>query len=264
MKKFFILFLIFVFVIFGQDKVIVVVGNKPVFESEIIYRSKRDKIDPSLALQILIEEKLLLYQAEKNKIEVSKKEIKDELNMIKKSFPSLEEFYEYLKQRQIKIQQLEQEIENNLKIRKLIRNEIISKIEITPFEIANEVKKIEQEYNEYEFFFKWFDSEKESERFVEKFNLDSLKEMDFAKLKSSEILDEIIEEISKLEKGKLTSPIKVGEKWIVIYLQDKKELNPDKIEKYRQAKDRIFKIKYSNLYKEYIEKLKKQIPIKFI
>ncbi|MCM8810994.1 MAG: SurA N-terminal domain-containing protein [Candidatus Omnitrophica bacterium] len=264
MKKISILFLIFVFFIFGQDRVIVVVGNKPIFESEVIYRSKKDKIDFSLALQKLIEEKLLLYQAEKNKIEVSKEEIKEEIDMIKKSFPSLNEFYDYLKQSQIKIEQIEQEIENNLKIKKLIKNEILSKIEISPFEIANEIKKIEQEYNEYEFFFKWFDSEKESEKFVEKFNLDSLKEMEFAKLKSSEIIDEIIKEISELEKGKLTSPIKIGEKWIVIYLNDKRKLNPNKIESYRQAKDRIFKIKYSNLYKEFIEKLKRQIPIKFL
>ncbi|MCM8766742.1 MAG: hypothetical protein NC901_01595, partial [Candidatus Omnitrophica bacterium] len=63
MKKISILFLIFVFFIFGQDRVIVVVGNKPIFESEVIYRSKKDKIDFSLALQKLIEEKLLLYQA---------------------------------------------------------------------------------------------------------------------------------------------------------------------------------------------------------
>lgn len=262
--KLFIIFFLIICPIFGQNKVLVVVGNKPIFENEVIYRSKRDRIDSPFALQMLVEEKLLLYQAEKKKIEVSKKEIKDELDIIKKSFSSLEEFYDYLKQREMKIEQLEKEIENNLKIRKLIRNEVISKIEITPIEIANEMKRIEQEHNEYEIFFKWFDSQQESERFIEKFNSENFKEMEFAKLKSSEILDEILEEILKLRKGELTSPIKVGERWVVIYLYNKRELNMDKIEMYKQAKDRIFKIKYSNLYKEYIEQLKREIPIKFL
>lgn len=151
-----------------------------------------------------------------------------------------------------------------MKIKKLIRAEIISKIEITPVEIANEMKKIEDEYNEYEFFFKWFDNKESGDEFVEKFNSESLKEMEYAKLKSSEIIEEILEKISKLEKGKITSPIKIGEKWVVIYLKEKNELNADKLEKYIQAKDRIFKTKYSVLYRDYIEELKKTIPVKFL
>ena len=264
MKKILIFFFLITFGIFAQDKIVAIVGDKPIFEKEIILKSYRDKIDFSTSLQYLIEEKLLLYQAEKNKIEISDEEIKNEIERIKKNFPSIKEFYDYLKENRINISQLKEEIANSLKIRKLIRDEIVSKIEITPVEIANEIKKIEDEYNEYEFFFKWFENKEIAERFVEKFSLENLKEMEYTKLKSSEIIEEILEEISKLEKGKITSPIKVGEKWVVIYLKEKNELNADKLEKYIQAKDRIFKTKYSVLYRNYIEELKKTIPIKFL
>ncbi|HOK56086.1 MAG TPA: SurA N-terminal domain-containing protein [bacterium] len=264
MKRFLIFFFLFVLTVFGEDKIVAIVGNKPVFEKEVVLRSKRDKIDYPIALQVLIEEKLLLYQAEKNKIEVSDEEIKNEIERIKKNFPSLKEFYNYLNERQIKISQLREEIENSLKIRKLIRNEVISKIEITPVEIANEMKKIEEEYNEYEFFFKWFDNEEDAEKFVRNFNTESLKEMELAKLKSSEIIEEILEKISKMEKEKISFPFKIGEKWIVIYLKEKTHLDADKLEIYREAKDRIFKIKYSLLYRNFIEELKKTIPVKFL
>jgi foldase protein PrsA len=264
MKKILIFFFLIIFPIFTQDKIVAIVGDKPIFEKEIVLRSFRDKIDYSTSLNYLIEEKLLLYQAEKNKIEVTDEEVKNEIERIKKNFPSLKEFYDYLKENKINISQLKEEIGNALKIKKLIRAEIISKIEITFVEIANEMKKIEDEYNEYEFFFKWFDNKESGDEFVEKFNSESLKEMEYAKLKSSEIIEDILEKISKLEKGKITSPIKIGEKWVVIYLKEKNELNADKLEKYIQAKDRIFKTKYSVLYRDYIEELKKTIPVKFL
>ncbi|MCS7180720.1 MAG: hypothetical protein NZ891_05150, partial [bacterium] len=83
-------------------------------------------------------------------------------------------------------------------------------------------------------------------------------------LKSSEIIDEILNEIKKVEKDKIIPPIKIGEKWIVVYLKDKKQLEINKIEKYKEIKEKLFKTKYSILYRNYIETLSNTIPIKFL
>ncbi len=261
MKKLIIFFSLFIILLYGEDKIIAIVGNKPIFEIEIIRKSKVDNIPPSIAFNQLIEEKLLLYQAEKKGVEVKEEEIKSEIERIKKSFPSLKEFYSYIKSLEMNMAQIENEIANNLKIRKLIKSEIIDKIEITPVEIANEFKKIEDESNEYEFYFKWFNTKEEGENFIKNFSQESLKDMEYTKLKSSEIIDEILNQISKMEKEKISELIQVKTKWIVIYLKDKAQRDIDKYEKYKEVKDRIFKTKYSSLYRNYIEELKKSVPI---
>lgn len=264
MKKVLIIFNLFLILSFGQNKIVVIVGNKPIFENDVIKKSTVEKIDYKTSLNLLIEEKLLLYQAEKKNIEVNEEEIKNEIEKMKKNFSNSNDFYHYLKKSGRDISQLKEEIANSLKIKKLIRYEIINKIQISPVEIAKEIEKIESNFCEYEFYFKWFDNKEDCEKFVENFNQDRINEMDFAKLKSSEVIEEILNIIEKIEKGKLTKPVNINNKWIVIYLKDKTQLAFDKYEIYRQAKDRIFKIRYSILYKDYIEELKKSTPIKVI
>ncbi len=261
MKKIFIIFSLFSIFLFSQDKIVAIVGNKPIFETDVIKKSKIDNLPYSISLKQLIEEKLLLCQAEKKGIEIKNEEIKSEIEKFKKNFPSLKDFYAYLKKIDMPITQLENEIAKSLKIRKLIKTEIIDKIEISPVEIANEFEKIKGEMSEYEFYFKWFDNKEECEKFIENFNQEELNKMEYAKLKSTEIIEEILSEITKTKKGNLTGPIEINKKWVVVYLKDKNQIEMDKYEKYREVKDRIFKTKYSILYKNYIEEIKKSIPV---
>ncbi|MCM8804345.1 MAG: SurA N-terminal domain-containing protein [Candidatus Omnitrophica bacterium] len=264
MRKVLIIFNLFFLLSFGQNKIVAIVGNKPIFEKDVIKKSKIEKIDYMTSLNSLIEEKLLLSQAEKKNIGINEEEIKNEIEKMKKNFSNINDFYDYLKKLGINISQLKEEIGNNLKIKKLIKYEIINKIQISPIEIAKEMGKIESNFSEYQFYFKWFDNKEDCERFFENFNEDKLKEMDFTKLKSSEVKEEILYEIEKIEGNKLTKPIQINNRLIVIYLKEKTQLNLDKYEIYKQAKDKIFKIKYSILYKDYIEELKKSIPIKIL
>ncbi|MCM8818603.1 MAG: SurA N-terminal domain-containing protein [Candidatus Omnitrophica bacterium] len=261
MKKILLTFISITFFLFSQDKMIALVGNKPIFEIDVMRKSKIENIPYSVSLNRIIEEKLLLHQAEKKGIEVKKEEVKNELNKFKKSFPSLNEFYNYLKKTGITLSQLEVEIENNLKIRKLVKNEIIDKIEISPVEISIELEKLKDEIYEYEFYFKWFDTKEDGQKFIENFNENSIKEMEYAKLKSSEMIDEILNEIKKIDKEKLTDLIQIKTKWMVIYLKNKNQIDVDKYEKYKEVREKIFMIKFSNLYRNYIEKLENSIPI---
>lgn len=264
MKKFFIIFFFFFSFLFSQDKIVAIVGDKLIFEKEIIKKMKDEKIPYSLSLEKIIEEKLLLYQAEKEGINVTDEEIKNEIKKIKKNFQSDSEFYNYIKKQDMTIAQIEEKITYTIKINKLIKNKIIDKIEIIPTEISQEMEKIKKGLKEYSFYFKWFNTKQDCERFIEGFKEEKLKEMEYANLKSFEIIDEILNEIEKIEKGNLTQPIKVKNNWVVVYLIEAKNLNMDKYEIYKQVKDRIFKMKYSILYRNYIQKLKENVQIKFL
>lgn len=262
-KRLFLFFFLFI-PLFSQDRIVAIVGNKVIFENDVLRKSKIEKIDYSTSLNSLIEEKLLLCQAEKENIEVKDEEIKNEIERMKRSFKTLNDFYNYLKISGLSLSQIESEIENNLKIKKLVREKIIKKIEITPVEIANEMEKIEGKYCEYEFYFKWFDNLTSCEEFIKNFSAKSLDEMEYAKLKSLEIIDEILNLLEKTEKGNLSDPIFLKGKYLVLFLKDKIKIDVDKYTKYKEAKDKIFKIKYAILYRNYIEELKKSIPVKIL
>jgi parvulin-like peptidyl-prolyl isomerase len=264
MRKILTIFNLILLPLFTQNKMVAIVGNKPVFENDVIRKCKIENIDYSTSLNLLIEEKLLLYWAEKENIEVKDEEIKNEIERIKRSFSKYEDFYNYLKNAGMNISQFEEEVADSIKIKKLIREKIINKIQISPVEISEEMKKIELKYYEYEFYFKWFDNKETCEKFIKEFNEDELKKMEYAKLKSSEIIEEILNVIECMKEGNLSEPFNVKGKWIVIYLKEKTPLEIDKYKIYREAKDRIFKIKYSTLYKDYIEKLKNLTPIKIL
>jgi parvulin-like peptidyl-prolyl isomerase len=264
MRNFLVIFNLILVSLFSQNKIVAIVGNKPVFESDIIRKSRIENIDYKTSLNSLVEEKLLLYWAEKENIEVKGEEIKNEIERIKKSFSRSEDFYNYLKRAGMNISQFEEEVANSIKIKKLIKEKIISRIQITPVEIYEEAKKIESKYYGYEFYFKWFDSKETCEKFIKEFNENDLKKMEYAKLKSSEIIEEILNVIEYMEKGKLSEPFQVKGKWFVVYLYEKSPLEMDKYKIYKEAKDRIFKVKYSLLYNDYIEKLKNSTPIKIL
>ncbi|MGC8976254.1 MAG: SurA N-terminal domain-containing protein [Candidatus Ratteibacteria bacterium] len=250
--------------LFCQEKIVAIVGNKIITEKDIIRKSKIEKINYQNSLNSLIEEKLLLYQAEKENIEVKDEEIKSEIERIKRNFSDPGDFYKYLKNINLTFSQFEEEIKDNLKIKKLLKDKIINKIQISPVEIAEEMRKIGKTFNEYEFYFKWFDNKEDCEKFIENFNQEKFNEMELTKVKSSEIIEEILSELENLDIGKLTKPIKVNTKWVVIYLKSKNRVDVERYEIYKQAKERIFKTKYLLLYQNYIEELKKSIQVKIL
>ncbi len=260
MKKF-IFFILISFTIYCQDRIVAIVGNKPIFEKEVIFKSKSEKIDYKTAFDLLIEEKLLLSQVEKKDIKISREELTKEIDSIKKKL-GLENFYEYLKLRNITYVQFEEEILKSLKIRKLIKEEIINKIEISPVEIAKEMEKLETNNYLFEFYFKWFERKEDGEFFIKNFNEEKIKEMEYGKLKGYEIRDEILSLIKILNPGEISNPLEIDDKYLVVYLKNKEAQKVEKYQLYSETKDRIFKTKYSIAYKSFIEKLKNEIPVK--
>jgi len=118
--------------------------------SEILSRlppEKREKEKENLEKKVLedmIEEKLFLLEAEKKGLKVEEEEVEEELRRIKEKFPSEEEFFRTLKEEGKDLWELKQNIRENLLIRKVIQQEITSKLRVD----EEEIRKFYEEYKE--------------------------------------------------------------------------------------------------------------------
>lgn len=91
-------------------------------------------------LDQIINVKLLLQEAQEQAIVVSEDEIETEINNIKRQAPTEEAFQQLLKQRNIKLSELKEQVSEQLTINKLLNETVLSKIEIRD-------SKIEDYYN---------------------------------------------------------------------------------------------------------------------
>ncbi len=259
MKKFIIISSLLTTFLFSSDRIVAFVGNTPVFESEVYQIMYTEKTSFDKALERVIERKLIVEKAKKENIEVKKEEIDKEFERIKSSFPDEKSFMDNLKKSGITIADLKNILREKIITRKFIEKEIISKIEITPSEIANFMSK-HSEIIEYNFKFKWFGNKEEADGFCKCPDSEKMEESGY--LKEDEILPEILENLKKLKKGMFSRPFKIGKKFIVIYLLDtKREKVKDIRQLYQIAKRKIYNKKFKSLYKNLISRLKKEIPI---
>jgi len=258
MKKFIIISFLLTTFLFSSDRTVAFVGNTPVFESEVYQIMYTEKTSFDKALEEVIERKLIVEKAKKEDIQVKKEEIDKEFERIKSSFPDEKSFMDNLKKSGITIADLKNILREKIITRKFIGKEIISKIEISPSEVANFMSK-HSEITEYNFKFKWFGSKEKADEFC--LSPDSNKMEESGYLKENEILPEILENLKKLKKGEFSRPFKIGNKFIVIYLEDVKEEEIKDIKQlYQIARREIYNEKFNTLYKNLISKLKKEIP----
>jgi parvulin-like peptidyl-prolyl isomerase len=134
------------------DKTLAVVNNEPILESEFyalylpIFEQYKNNVpitnqtpqeEKDLKDTILnqkIEDVLLRQETKKQKIQVSKKEIQDAINEIKKTFANESEFVVELKKENTTIVDFEKKLSEQIAIMKLVRQFIEPKIKI-PTEI---------------------------------------------------------------------------------------------------------------------------------
>lgn len=81
-------------------------------------------------LNQMIDEKLMLQEARRKKIKISKRKIEEGMNSIKDRFPSEEEFEKELKRQNLKLSEFKEKIETQLMIMELIDEEVRSKVSI--------------------------------------------------------------------------------------------------------------------------------------
>jgi len=233
----------------------------------------------SRTLEELIEEKLLLNWAEKNKIKVDKKEIEDFLKQIKSRFNSENEFKNELKKMNITEEEYKKMIENTLTANKAL--EKILNINITDedlkkyyennktqFKIPKALKlrqiylNTEQEANDVYLAleagadFKKLAALKSADPVLKE------KEGDIGFISKGMLLPELEKEIFLLEVGKYTKPLKTGNGYSIIKVD---EIREEKELSFEEIKDKLIEVLKSNIIstnrRNVIENLKSQAKI---
>ncbi|MCD6093881.1 MAG: SurA N-terminal domain-containing protein [Candidatus Omnitrophica bacterium] len=161
MVKGFLHFLLFVF-FFSTffvsaeeiNKIIAVVNNEVITQQELDYNllplyeqykavyqnkdlDKKLKRAKKNILEQMIENKLILEEAEKRGIKASEEEIEKEIAKARKRFSSSEEFTKTLRQENLNIQKLRERYKEQIMIRKTIQDYLVRKVDVTPEEIAS-------------------------------------------------------------------------------------------------------------------------------
>jgi peptidyl-prolyl cis-trans isomerase SurA len=127
------------------ERIVAYVNKEVIFQSEIedCLRSvraqtgveKQDEETKKKVLDQLIEEKILLQQADKEKIEISEDEVKTALENLKSKFSSRDDFDKELRKQGLTIISLRDNLKKQLKILRLIEKNVKRKIQVTDKEV---------------------------------------------------------------------------------------------------------------------------------
>lgn len=145
------------------DKILVVVNDEVITQRDVDMRiaplyeqyktmyenselMEKLKVVYKSVLEQLINDKVVISEARRRGVEVTAKEIDEELNKVKKRFGSDEEFYLTLDRQGISLEELKENYKSSLMAKKLIDVEIGSKITVTPIEIVGYYDEHKQEF----------------------------------------------------------------------------------------------------------------------
>lgn len=251
--------------------------------------AEKVKIARDDILNQLIEDKLILQQAQKDEtITASEKEIDDLIDELKSNFKTIAEFDQILKNQNVTLIDLRKRYKDQIMIKKTVSKEVLSKISIPPTEIleyynANKDKfaipeqirlrsiflsfnnsskeEVEKKANEiYEQLQKGVEFVELVEKYSEAPNVIDAGDMGFMKRGS---LREELEDIAfSLEIGKITKPIETSSGFYIFKIEDKKAATTAALETVRdQIRNKLYGSKVEKKLDEWITKLKKSALI---
>lgn len=279
--------------LFSADKIIAVLNNEVITEKEIRdylnmlqftlqdqyqgeellreYRKEKEK-----ALDVLIEQKLIIQEAKRKKIEIPQEWIDKKLDTLISGFKNHISFEEYLADRGLTIDKIKQIIKNQLLVRQIINEEVSSHIKIFPSEVTSYYKEHFSEFyqpQEISYIALKFKSKYQVYQVYEEVRSSSHPEEVFEKYKDKSISGKINKEgardelkgLFRLNKGAITEPIKIDEAFYIFRILEKK---PQKIIPLSEVKEtiwrKIYKEKFNKRLKEWINSLKEKAYIKIV
>ncbi|HNS32179.1 MAG TPA: hypothetical protein PKN36_04300 [bacterium] len=265
MKKLILLYAVFIFItieVFSENKSVVTVGNKMIFESDIKANMAGNK-EYKESMNELILQKMLVFQAEAEGHQATEEEVADEIKKIKGSFPDEASFLNNLSNQNMSYTLLKAAVADKIKTNKLVKQKIANRIEIRQSEIMNAIRELQSQNNVYCFRLKWFESEEEGMKFAGGFDGTKETEMSEAEwFKQEEILPEVLEEIKKVKEGELTPPFKIKEKYLVLLLKGvKQDDKTDMAELYGRARNLLYQKKFGQQFDAYVKELQSTIPV---
>ncbi|MCD6228159.1 MAG: SurA N-terminal domain-containing protein [Candidatus Omnitrophica bacterium] len=223
-------------------------------------------------LQRLIEDKLIISQARKEKIEVPSSWIKDRMQAFISSYPSYEAFEASLIKEGLTITALKEKLKAEYLTQKIIDKYVRSKISISPQEITdfyNNNKEIFREPKKYIIWMAKIDSEEKAEELNNKIKSEGIDSLDkksyrLVKLEVEEksLKEEIKTIVATLKEGE-TKIQKSSDFYYLIYLE---KVVPSKITPLEKAKEKIHSYLWEKKFREeftrWTNNLKKEALIK--
>ncbi|HPP67347.1 MAG TPA: hypothetical protein PKX05_05465 [bacterium] len=253
----------FASILYGiEDKCIATVGNRIIWDNDVKERAEVRNLSYESALFELIAENLFAIQAKKENIPVSREEIDNRLNIIINGFPSKEQFFIFLSENGVSIDQYREILADQIRTEKFIAQKISSKIYISPVEIARRLSSMSTG-NQVIILSKSFNNISEVEPFIVK--LKENQNEAIAEMNSTGWIDRtrlnpaLMQELDKSGKGNPVI-IKSSERIGLYVLMDEKQTSPE--ENYMRARKELYNEKFNALLSKYAQELLSSISVK--
>jgi peptidyl-prolyl cis-trans isomerase SurA len=147
------------------DKIVAVVNDQSITNSEIenamkplVQQLKADRgnkaeIDKRMdearkeVIERLVEEKLILQEAKKLKVEVKDEEIEERVQLIKSKFPDEQSFQIAMSKQAVNMWELKKVYKDQIMVKKMVRQYVRGHLKIAPTQIADYYQKHINEFN---------------------------------------------------------------------------------------------------------------------
>ncbi len=101
-----------------------------------------------------------------------------------------------------------------------------------------------------------------AQEFIDSFDITKEEEMgNEGVLSKEEISPEVLAELDKLSPGNLSSPIKIGDRYLVILLKDVEKEEIDSYQLYLRVRSMLLNMKFEENFNNYLRELQLRIPV---
>lgn len=225
----------------------------------------------------LIEDKLILSEANKMGMDVREKLINDRIEDVKKKYPSEQAFLDALVQHGVTINDLRKKIIEQLKIKFAVEHEVRSQIFVNPQEVTDYYESHKQEFNKkervnLESIYIDFGDDKNKARQRAQEALGKLKAgEDFqtvakeysqtpslGTIERGQILPDVENIVFKLEKNEISSLVTVEKGIYIFKLTGRAQIEMASLKEVKdQVYNQLFQQKFRTKFEEWVKKLKK-------
>lgn len=257
------MFFFFMKALYGvEDRSIAIVGDRIIWDNDVKERAQIRGLSYERSLLELIEERLLIIQAKKEKIPVSKEEIDARFNFIINEWKKNGiDFVKHIKDNGLTVDQYKEILGEEIQKEKLVNQKITGNIKISSIEISKKIGQMPQG-KQILLLRKVFDDISQAESFILnlKNNKKLIQEMEITEWIDVNKIDSMF--LSELYSAGKDNPIirKQSEKFIVYILVQERKNSPD--ERYKKAYQELKQEKTIKAYSEYLNNLARNIPIK--
>lgn len=248
-----------------EDCIVAFVGQKPVLESEIQNRMRVDRCTSSQALQGLIDEKLLLIEAERVGITVSDVDVRKEEMAIRRQFPDNAAFLQNLAREGLTLPELRRRIRERLLIKQLVNDQVYRQVVVSMPELMRESAEVARELGtEYRLLGKDFPDRESAEVFVQNWTENRMADMqDLGWIKQAELLPQIAAAVADLSERVPSKPVLLT-RWHVFCVRERRMV-PVPEEKVREtARARVWQRAYDARFAAFLADLRKKTPVTVI